>query len=236
MKKLASQISVALVCCILGFMIAYQFKMLNKQQLEQGKKQASADVTVEVEEYKNAKEQLEKKVNELQNKVKEYEDSAVKTGNLAETVRKELENSRILTGSTDVQGPGITAYITPKSGIFTTNIDVQPINDHDLVDIVNELNAAGAEAISINDIRLTSRTGIRNAGNAIIINEIKISPYKPVMIKAIGDKNLLNSALSFPGAIPDFPCDVKWDKSDSIKVFKYTKPYKFEYAKPMNEK
>ena len=157
----------------------------------------------------------------------------------SELLYKELEETRILTGGTEVEGEGMIIYITPKSNIFGSNSEDQRINDTDLVHIVNELNAADAEAISINDIRLTSRSGIRNAGNAIIINDERISYNKRVTIKAIGKKDILESAISFPGAIPQElsqTCDITMEKSDKIKIPKYNKTYKFEFAKPIEKK
>jgi uncharacterized protein YlxW (UPF0749 family) len=134
-----------------------------------------------------------------------------------------------------VKGQGIVIYLTPDSKIFGNTED--HITDKHLVYLVNELRFAGAEAISINDIRVVSRTGIRNAGNYILINDEKISPSRRIVIQAIGDKNLLYSAMSFPEVFSDFKAltDVKFEKSDSIIMKKYNKTYKFEYAKPVKE-
>lgn len=236
MKKISSQLSVALVCCLLGFMLAYQFRMLAKQEdLSSGNPERnSEDLTVTIEQLTKQKDDLEKKVNELSDKVKKYENAAVNDTSISKELIDELNNSRILTGSTDVTGNGVSVLIAPNDNVFGSNVESQAINDRDLVIIVNELNSAGAEAISINDIRITSRSGIRNAGNSILINEVKISPYKNIEIKAIGDKTVLYSALTFPGNMPDVPgCKTTILKADNLKILKYNKVYKFEYAKPV---
>ncbi len=238
MRKVNAQISVAIVCGILGFMLAYQFKMLMKQDktLNLNNKN-STDVTVEIEQYKKEKKELEDKTNELQNQIKNYENAVAGKSDATKNLLKELENSRIFTGTTDVKGTGITIYLTPDSKLFGSNME-DHITDKHLVYLVNELKFAGAEAISINDIRVVSRTGIRNAGNYILINDERISPSRRIVIQAIGDKNLLYSAMSFPEVFSDFKglCDVKFEKSDDIAIKKYNKPYKFEYAKPVLEK
>ena len=139
----------------------------------------------------------------------------------------------------DVNGPGIIVYLTPNNkDLFGESSSVDNhITDKDLVYLVNELRFAGAEAISINDIRIVSRTGIRTAGNYILINDNKISPSSRIVIQAIGDKNLLYSDMSFPEVFADIKnlCDVKFQKSDNITIKKYNKAYKFEYAKPVKE-
>lgn len=237
MRKVASQISVALVCCILGFMLTYQFRVLMKQDNTLNlNNQNSSDVTVEIEQYKKEKAALETKVNDLQNKVKGYEDAAASKSDSTKNLLDELESSRILVGEVDVKGQGIVIYLNPNSNLFGNSVN-NHITDKDLVYLVNELRFAGAEAISINDIRVVSRTGIRTAGNYILINDEKISPSKRIVIQAIGDKSLLYSAMSFPEVFSDLKaiCDVKFEKSDSITIKKYNKPYKFEYAEPVKE-
>lgn len=238
MRRVKSQVGVAVVCAILGFMVAYQFKVLMKQDkaLLNTNNKNSTDVTVEIEQYKKQKQELETKVDDLQNQVKNYEKAAAGKSDATKNMLKELEDTRILTGTTDVSGQGITIYLTPDSKIFGNNIE-DHITDKHLVYLVNELRFAGAEAISINDIRVVSRTGIRNAGNYILINDEKISPSRRIVIQAVGDKNLLYSAMSFPEVFSDFKglSDVKFEKADNIKINKYNKTYKFEYAKPVKE-
>ncbi|MFC0904198.1 DUF881 domain-containing protein [Clostridium sp. MT-14] len=239
MRKFASQISVALVCCILGFMVAYQFRTLMKQDDTLNlSNQNNTDVTVTIEQYKKEKKALEAKVNELQNKVKSYEDAAASKSDSTKNLLQQLKNTRILTGEVDVSGPGIVVYLTPNdNNLFGGSGVDNHITDKDLVYLVNELRFAGAEAISINDIRVVSRTGIRTAGNYILINDNKISPSSRIVIQAIGDKNLLYSDMSFPEVFADIKniCDVKFQKSDNITIKKYNGAYKFEYAKPVKE-
>ena len=56
MRKLTSQISMALVCGILGFMLAYQFKVLMKQENTFNlSRENGTDITVEIEQYKKEK-------------------------------------------------------------------------------------------------------------------------------------------------------------------------------------
>ncbi|WP_123053534.1 DUF881 domain-containing protein [Clostridium sp. JN-1] len=237
MRKVSSQISIAVVCGILGFMLAYQFKALMKQDNAFNlSNKNSTDVTVEIEQYKKEKDELNSKINTLENQIKNYEEAAAGKSDATKNLLKEVEDSRILTGSTDVTGPGIIIYLTPNNALFGNDNLNDHITDKHLVYLVNELRFAGAEAISINDIRIVSRTGIRSAGNYILINDEKISPSSKIVIQAIGDEKLLNSAMSFPEVFADFKglCDVKFEKSDNINIKKCNKTYKFEYAKPVS--
>lgn len=237
MRRIRSQVGVAIVCAILGFMVAYQFKVLMKQDKTLNfTNKSSTDVTVEIEQYKKQKQELEAKVDELQSQVKNYEKAAAGKSDATKNLLKELEDTRLITGTTDVKGQGVTIYLTPDTKLFGTNTE-DHVTDKHLVYLVNELKFAGAEAISINDIRVVSRTGIRIAGSYIFVGDEKISPSRRIVIQAIGDKNLLYSALSFPEVFSDFKgiCDVKFEKSDDILIKKYNKTYKLEYVKPVKE-
>jgi uncharacterized protein YlxW (UPF0749 family) len=57
--------------------------------------------------------------------------------------------------------------------------------------IVNEMRVSGAEAISVNDERITAMSEIRCAGTTILVNLNKIAP--PFVIKATGNPQLLES-------------------------------------------
>ncbi|MFD3157429.1 DUF881 domain-containing protein [Haloimpatiens sp. FM7330] len=241
MKKVSGQVSIALVCCLLGFMVTYQLKVINKRNQSVDTSKNNPEIVVEIEKLKKEKKKLEYKVNDLQYKIREYENKAVGRDDITKRLKDELDNYRVLLGETDVKGEGIVLYLTPKSDIFNVGVGSEPnaVNDRDLIYIVNELYSSGAEAVSINDIRLTLNSGIRNAGGSILIDgSNKISPKQRIVIKAIGDKTVLESTLGFPGGIPANLyelCEVKFNSEDDISIKKSSKVFKFNYAKTVKK-
>jgi uncharacterized protein YlxW (UPF0749 family) len=243
LKKIVSQIIVGVVCALLGFMLAYQFKLLStdEQEFKSGNKYTnSTEITSEIEQLKKQKAEIEKKNNDLLTQLKKYETAATDQSELTKEIKKQLDDSRILLGITEVQGPGVIVYLTPKNSAFSSGTGGFYATDEELVYIVNELNFAGSEAISINDKRITSQSGIKSSSNnsTVRINNEDISPRERIVIKAIGDKVKLDSALNFPGAL-DFKnldaYEIKIEKSDTIKIPKFSKAYKAEYVKPVNK-
>lgn len=236
MKRFRTEISVGIVCILLGFMLTYQLKAVMKQKKELEGTSNVAQITIEMEQLKKQKQNLESKINELQTQIKNYEDAATSNNALSKEIVKKLEETRILTGSVDVEGQGVVIYITPQSEFFSNNGEGPTILDIDLIKLVNELNAADAEAVSINDLRITSRTGIRSSSNYIIVNQERISPYKRITIKAIGDKIKLKKTLEFPGVLDGgfTGCDIKYEVADNIKINRHNEDLKFQYAKPIN--
>ena len=103
----------------------------------------------------------------------------------------------------------------------------------DLVEVVNALKNAGAEAISINGQRITNFTSIYCAGNVVVVNGEKIS--SPIEIKAIGSPELLYGSLTIPGGYLELMeetgvmVDVK--KTENITIKKYDGIINTKYMK-----
>ena len=82
-------------------------------------------------------------------------------------------------------------------GIVVTLRDneYKDIEYSDLLILVNELRLAGAEAISINDERVVTRSDLRAvSGNLILLNQKRLS--SPYIVKAIGNQQYLESGLT----------------------------------------
>ena len=201
MKRVASQLVVAVVCGFLGFLLTYQFKLLNTKD-ELTNSYENSDILQEVESLKKEKEELEEANATLNEEIKALEDKATSEGELEAEIKKKLDNARMQLGLVDVKGPGIIITLTPKTSIFGTNTSdsVRTITEDELVYLVNTLWYSRAEAISINDIRITPQTGIKNAGSSISIGSAgRVDPSSEIVIKVIGDKSKLNVGVSYGG-------------------------------------
>ncbi len=115
----------------------------------------------------------------------------------------ELQRLRIMAGVEEVMGPGVVVVmedsIQPKTRLEDPNVYI--IHDDDVLKVVNELRAAGAEAIAINGQRLTSLSEIRCTGPTISINGTRVAP--PITILAIGDAHTLETGLRMRGGVVD---------------------------------
>ncbi|WP_291578728.1 DUF881 domain-containing protein [Clostridium sp. UBA6640] len=239
MKKFSYQIAIALIFLLLGYMLTAQISTINKQTIPTDEEKANPEIIIENEHLRKQKEQLEKQISDLNAKAKEFEEAAAGRTEESKVLLEELQQTRLQTGAVDVKGEGVVIYITPKKNLFANDIKFRPMYDEQLLGIVNELNAADAEAISINDIRLTSRSGIRDAGDTIIVSNERISPQQRVVIKAIGDRKKLEGALNFPTTIPDSLsklCDVRYEIIDEVVIKKNNTSQKFDYAKQVENK
>ena len=238
MKKVLSQLVVAVVCAFLGFLLTYQFKQLsvaNSGDIDYD----SADILSEIEILKKEKEDLQKNNEILSEELKQLEDAAAKEGEIEGKIKKQLDNARMQIGLLDVKGPRVVITLALKNSVFGTNgtQTVNTVSEEEIINLINSLWYAGAEAISINEMRITPQTGIKMAGSSISIGSAgRVDPNSEIVIKAIGDKNKLNLAVNFPGvldsgALKSYSSDVK--QMDDITIVKTTQSLRYEYIKPV---
>ncbi|MGL4873650.1 MAG: DUF881 domain-containing protein [Clostridium sp.] len=232
MRRVVSQVSIAIVCIILGFLLTHQLKILTK---EDNNTYDQSDMITQIEGLKKQKDELEKTNKNLNAKLKELEDVATENGDVGVEIKNRLDTARMILGLVDVEGQGVEITIAPKTSMFSSNNEVggSLITEEEIVHIVNLLRFTKAEAISINGYRLTPQTGIKNSKNYIWIgNAGQISPEQKITIKAIGDKARLKVALNFPGgidygALQNYDCTV--EEKDKIIIEKTTQNLKTDY-------
>ncbi|MEV7195965.1 DUF881 domain-containing protein [Streptomyces sp. NPDC093510] len=148
-----------------------------------------------VEEATAGADRLEDDVDELRDDVGDRQRAALKKHGGS---RGELMG--LLSGATEVQGPGVKLVVDDKkeaeqggggpreSSGFS---DTGRVRDRDMQRVVNGLWQSGAEAISINDQRLTALSAIRAAGDAILVDNRPLVP--PYTVLAVGDGKRLST-------------------------------------------
>ncbi|NLJ41265.1 MAG: DUF881 domain-containing protein, partial [Clostridiales bacterium] len=155
-----------------------------------------------IEEYIGEKRALEEKRDSLLEQtwalegiIEIYEQRAAEGIEKGEQIRRELHESRIMAGMLDLEGPGIEIILDDRKR--DTIMDHDPgmlgfyiVHDSDLLEVINELRAAGAEAISINGVRITGSSRISCGGPTINVGiEQRFAP--PFVINALGDPEAL---------------------------------------------
>lgn len=157
--------------------------------------------------------------------IKSYEISAGKKDSNIEQMRLDLERYKVIAGLTDVEGPGVVITLDDADIRKDEYIDENEtiIHDLDIIELLNELKASGAEAISVNDERITSNSEQICAGPTIKINNTKYAT--PFVIKAIGSKDDIRMQFESPHsiinvlAIRGIKVDVKY--ADAVRISRY---------------
>lgn len=237
MKSRKAQYSIAIVCVVLGLMLAYQFQNANNISSIYARKQVD-EMQGQLIEVQKQKEDLEKSVSSLENKIEEFEKSATITSGYASSLKNELDNVRMLAGLTKVEGAGVIVTVSPQISDIDNKSTIEVYAEYLLL-LVNELNASGAEAIMINGERVVSTTQIRDVvlGRTIQINGVRQRSYEPFEIKAIGDPATLDGGLktSAEQVLLGYGIRLDIQKSSKVTINKYNKVIEPIYAKPVKE-
>ncbi len=239
MKKKGEVVALIFVSLILGLILSIQFKTVNlsvgEGVLPTQRAQQLANDLRKVQAEKEAQLRL---IKELEDKIVVYEKGGVENDIYAENLYKDAMKYRMLAGYTDIKGPGIILEINDPPVDIQFGEGFSIVDELDLIlQLISVLNAADAEAISINDQRYTAFTEIVRAGNHIEINGV--STNSPIVIKAIGNANTLESALSLKWGIVwqlrNYNYIVHLTQDQEVEIPRYRRVKDFVYASPLEE-
>lgn len=185
-------------------------------------------------EEREARLALEAQVIDLRKQLETYERAASEGRSLAEAMGKELETLRIALGLKAMRGPGVVVRLAdPKSQPKGTNPVV--VSYQDIVAVVNELWAAGAEAVAVNGQRITTTTGLSQVSGTVVVNLQRLTG--PFNIVAIGDPATLEGALNIRGGLIEglraLGLTITIARRDSLTVPAYRGSITFEHATPI---
>lgn len=220
----SKRIALVAVSVLLGVMISLQYKSTRDMQ--------HSVVSMRAEDLYQQLVQVEQEKEELQNQIKD-----LRAGKDEERTQHELDNLRYRAGLTDVEGPGIIVTVSDSKQPLKMgeNQNIYLVHDEDILKIINELRAAGAEAIAINDQRLTATSEIRCAGPTITVNGKLFGP--PFRIQAIGEPKLLGDALRLRGGVADtlkyWGIDLLIEEKNHLRLPAYKGAPKTDFAKPI---
>lgn len=224
MKKKQIAITLGTMCLILVFAIMIQLKTTKNVVSTVGQSFKENGLKDEVLKCKEKYDSSYRQLEEAQKQLEQERQKSVSNNTSSIDKQTELKKLNTVLGSTDVTGEGIS--ITIKDNVTGSTIGSinDLIHDGDLRTIVNELQNAGAEAISINGQRIVSSTAITCVGTVIQVNNEKVGT--PFVIKAIGNQASLVGGMTRAGGFLELlkytygiPTEVK--KSNDISISKY---------------
>jgi len=224
--KVVIIITISIMSIILASIMFAQFKVVNEVNIAQIEYMSEQELKQSHIEWKEKYELIQEKIKDTNKKIAEYEEKTENNEEAKELVKKELTEAKNTFGITNVEGEGI--IVTLK------DTDERSYDYKDLLLLVNELRIAGAKAISINEQRVVNTTDIVNvAYRYIMVNKDRIS--SPYVIKAIGDKTYLKSAITIKNGYVDLKekdgYDISIQEKSNIKINKYSEKVELKYIR-----
>ena len=220
-------VTIGLVCFVLAYVMFMQFRTVEETNITQIENMRETELSETLASWKEKYEETSLKLEETNVKLQEYKQKRESNQEASELLNKELTQAQTIAGLTDVKGNGIII------NYYDEDTEIGKVTYSNLIELVNELRLAGAEAISINDQRIMNMSDIININvegeDFILVNTKRVA--SPYTIKAIGDQKYLESALTTKtiGFVTRHP-NATLEKRNNIVINKYNGEIKIKYA------
>ncbi|NHA69998.1 DUF881 domain-containing protein [Phycicoccus flavus] len=182
-----SNLLAMLLAASLGFAIIAQVRQTSVQGLDTLREDELVRIFADVDQDG---ERLGDEVRDLQTSLELLESQTTGEKEAERAAQQRLDALRILAGTAPAAGPGIVLTIDDPTGA---------IDAPTLLDAVQELRDAGAEAMQVNDVRIVADTWFADASGGISVSGSQIRP--PYVVTAIGDSNTLAGAMQIVGGV-----------------------------------
>lgn len=183
----AGNLLAALMTVVVGFALVAQVQNADSAGLEE---LSETDLVALLDDVTERADTLEDEIRLL-----EADKRALEQGGgveAAQAAEARLQSLQILAGTVPVQGPGITMTVDTPEGNFTPTM---------MIDAMQELRNAGAEAIQIGPVRVVSDSWIGLSDGELTVDGNLVED--PFRIIAIGDAHTLSGAMAIPGGFAD---------------------------------
>lgn len=158
---------------------------------------ARSGLVQDVRQRTASTDRLAAQAERLRAEVATLRDRSLNEDVLGRSLAAQLRGLELATGALAVTGPGLVVTLDDAAGGDRSTarggqVGEGRIFDSDIQEVVNALWAAGAEAISVNDLRVTGQTAIRSAGEAVLVDLRPLSP--PYRVRAVGPVDKMEPA------------------------------------------
>lgn len=186
--------TIALLCAILGFgLVATVHTHREPQSLVNARQD---DLVRILDSLTTQSDRLQREIEQLQATQQRLTTSGDQSQAALDEARREAAALGVLAGTVAASGPGIVATIDdPRHQVRSDTV----------LDTIEELRDAGAEAIQIGDashqVRVVADTAFTDAGGGVAAAGTALTP--PYRIVAVGDSATLAAAMRIPGGVVD---------------------------------
>jgi uncharacterized protein YlxW (UPF0749 family) len=231
---------VTIVCLALGALVAFMLRV-GADDKETPENLSRGTLIYLYSQEKREKEAVQKELADVRKQRDDLVDSFANEQKQREGLSTVIDELRVRAGTTAVEGKGIVITIDDadagKNAAADTVNSALLAHDVDLLQVVNELRAAGAEAIAINDQRVAGSSAVRCVGPVIRVNDRAVSA--PFVVRAIGNPDVLFGAVNLPFGILDqlkqMDMRVEVAKRELIRVPALTVMPPIEVGKPVSD-
>ncbi len=177
----AMHVLLLVICLVLGFALVTQVRAQRSDPLDS---LSQDELVVLLSELNAQEDSLRKERSSLQSQVADLENAASEQEAAAEAARKADQQARINAGTVAVHGPGVLMRVSD---------DADALSATEFVMTLGELRNAGAEAIELNGVRLSTRSAFTSRDGVVSVDGTTIS--SPYDWRIVGDAQTISTAL-----------------------------------------
>lgn len=179
---------IGVLTALLGFAIAVQVHANSQSDSLSGLRE---DDLIGILDNQNARaDRLRQQIAELQQTLTRLRDSGDRSAAARQQAEQEAKALGVLLGTLPATGPGVLVQVTDPG---------HKLHAEDVLDVVEELRGAGAEAIQFGSVRVSTQTAFTDVDGGIAVDGTPLSA--PYAVRAIGDPKTLDTALNIPGGV-----------------------------------
>ena len=179
----------ALLAILLGFAVATQVRQNQSQGLETLRQEDLVNI---LDSATLQSQRLDQQARELQITRDQLISGSTSGAAAVEAAQERIDSLAILAGTAGAKGPGIQMTIADPGAKMTPPV---------LLDAIEELRDAGAEAIQVNNVRIVASSHFSQGASGIAIDGKNVT--QPYTISAIGDPATMSSAMQIPGGLAE---------------------------------
>lgn len=179
---------IGVLTALLGFAIAVQLRTTSTGDSLTGARQE--DLVRILDDQNSRADRLRAQIATLQDSLRRLDQAGTSGAAARQEARRQADALGVLTGTLPATGPGVVVTITDPHG---------GLGAEDLLDVVEELRGAGAEAVQFGAVRVGTSSSFADVGGAVALDGVTLAA--PYTVSAIGPPRTMDTALNIPGGV-----------------------------------
>jgi uncharacterized protein YlxW (UPF0749 family) len=225
-RSIAGPLALAVAAAAVGFLVVGQLRGQDREAAPLSA-ESEGDLARILADLNSEADALQGEIADLRIQLSDLRRSSRDDAAAADAAYELLRNLPVLAGTTPVGGPGVVVTIDDPSSSVTYD---------SLIDVVQELRDAGAEALAVNDVRIGVATAFAERdGKVTVDGTLLTAPYR---VSAIGQPATLDGGLKIPGGAVDAISTIKGVRVDvarrvEVRLPALARPPQFDAARPV---
>jgi uncharacterized protein YlxW (UPF0749 family) len=187
-RRLRAGLVIGVLTALLGFAIAVQ---VHANSSPDNLANLRDEDLISILDNQDARaDRLRQQIADLQRTLRSLRDNGDRSAAARKQAEQQAAALAVLLGTAPARGPGIVVTISDPR---------RRLSGEDLLDVVEELRGASAEAIQFGNVRVSTDTAFTGAAGAVRVAGTAVSaPYR---VLAIGGPKTMDTALNIPGGV-----------------------------------